>query len=226
MASSTSKCQGDLNKANSFCYVCGDFTTVAQRRTITSLLRSAYFHYFDCKIGDHNKSRAPHICCKPCYNGRTAWFNGKKAAFNFAVPMVWRETRNNADNCKIPPRHYEDGEQLSRQTEPRHDGGLLLDVLAWQTRRQNTPDLLRKHTFDCGIMNCVIVSSKYIDSICVLYLSCFICYKLLQLLKYAHIFSVYTKMRLFKSQKTRAKLFKSQKTRAKLFINLNSALPN
>ena len=64
-----------------------------------------------------------------------------------------------------------------------------------------------------------IVSSKYIDSISVLYLSCFICYKLLQLLKYAHIFSVYTKMRLFKSQKTRG-------DRAKLFINLNSAHPN
>ena len=68
-------------------------------------------------------------------------------------------------------------------------------------------------------MNCVIVSSKYIDSISVLYLSCFICYKLLQLLKYAHIFSVYTKMRLFKSQKTRG-------DRAKLFINLHSAHPN
>ena len=52
-------------------------------------------------------------------------------------------------------------------------------------------------------MNCVIVSSKYIDLISVLYLSYFICYKMLQLLKYAHIFSVYTKMRLFKSQKTR-----------------------
>ena len=98
MASSTSKCRGCLNKANSFCYVCGDFTTVAQRRTITSLLRTAYFHYFDCKIGDQDKSWAPHICCKPCYNGLTAWFNGKKAAFNFAVPMVWREPRNHADD--------------------------------------------------------------------------------------------------------------------------------
>ena len=82
------------------------------------------------------------------------------------------------------------------------------------SRRQNTPDLLRKHTLTvCGTMNCVIVSSKYIDSISVLYLSCFIYYKLLQLLKYAHIFSVYTKMRLFKSQKTRC-------DRAKLFISL------
>ena len=99
MASSTSKCQGGLNKANSFCYVCGDFATVSQCRTITSLHRTAYFHNFDCKIGDLVKSWAPHICCRPCYNGLTAWFNGKKAALNFAVPMVWREPRNHADDC-------------------------------------------------------------------------------------------------------------------------------
>ena len=99
MASSTSKCRGCFKKANSFCYVCGDFTTVAQRRTITSLLRTTYFHYFDCKIDDQDKSWAPHICCKPCYNGLTAWFNGKKAAFNFAVSMVWGEPRNHADDC-------------------------------------------------------------------------------------------------------------------------------
>ena len=39
------------------------------------------------------------FCCKPCCNGLTAWFNGKKAAFNFAVPIVWREPRNHADDC-------------------------------------------------------------------------------------------------------------------------------
>ena len=99
MASSTSKCWRCLNKANSFCYVCGDFTTVAQRRTITSLLRTAYLHYFDRKNGDQDKSWSPHICYKPCYNGLTAWFNGKKASSNFAVPMVWREPRNHADDC-------------------------------------------------------------------------------------------------------------------------------
>ena len=82
-----------------FCYVCGDFTTVAQCRTITSLLRTAYFFYFDCKIGDQDNSWDPQICCKSYYNGLTAWFKGKKVAFNFAVPMVWRELRNHADDC-------------------------------------------------------------------------------------------------------------------------------
>ena len=76
-----------------------DFTIVAQRQTITSLLRTAYFHYFHCKTGDQDKSWAPHICCKPCYNGLTAWFNGKEATFNFAVPMVLREPQNHADDC-------------------------------------------------------------------------------------------------------------------------------
>ena len=101
MASSTSKYRGCLNKANSFCYVCRDFTTVAQHRTITSLLRTDNIHNFDNKIGDQDKSWAPHICCKPCYNGLTAWFNGKKAAFNFAVLMVWRKPRNHAEDCYL-----------------------------------------------------------------------------------------------------------------------------
>ena len=121
MASSTSKCRGCLNKANSFCYVCGDFTTVAQRRTITSLLRTAYFHYFDCKIGDQNKSWAPHICCKPCYNGLTAWFNGKKVAFNFAIPMVWREPWNHADDCYFCLTHITGFSASSMRPVPHSD---------------------------------------------------------------------------------------------------------
>ena len=79
------------------------------------------------------------------------------------------------------------------------------------SRRQNTPDLLRKYTFDClryyELCNCVV--QVYWFNQCSLSIL-FICYKLLQLLKYRHIFSVYSKMILFKSQKTggyRAKLF-------------------
>ena len=65
MASSTSKCRGCFNKANSLCYGCGDFTTVAQPRTITSLLRTTYFHYFDRKIGDQDKFWAPTSVVNP-----------------------------------------------------------------------------------------------------------------------------------------------------------------
>ena len=222
MASSTSKCWGCLNKANSFCYVCGDFTTVAQHRTITSLHRTCstlsrasvndnvklilgftfknsflalslspsfhlspscnntfvgrltqkesslpavtvrilrsrdfariciYANYFSlvqdlpllnmleaaisvsCFCSTSQKrpcalwmsryvasitftepptftiltvklvirtSLGLHTSVVNCYNGLTAWFNGKKAAFNFAVPMVWRELQNHTDDC-------------------------------------------------------------------------------------------------------------------------------
>ena len=99
MASGTSKHWGYIDKANSSCYGCGDFTTVAQHRTITPLLRSTYFHYFDCKTGDQDKSWVPHICCKLCYSGLTVWLNGKEAAFYFAVSMVWRKPRSHADDC-------------------------------------------------------------------------------------------------------------------------------
>ena len=64
-------------------------------------LKIAYFHYFDCKIRGQDKFWVPHICCEPCYNGLTAWFNGKKAALNFAVPMVWRQPWNHADEGYI-----------------------------------------------------------------------------------------------------------------------------
>ena len=85
------------------------------------------------------------------------------------------------------------------------------------SRRQNTPDLLRKHTFDClwyyELCNCVI--QVYWFNQC----SLSILFYLLWAAATLEIFSVYTKMRLSKSQKTRG-------DRAKLFINLNSAHPN
>ena len=86
---------------------------------------------------------------------------------------------------------------------------LLRDIPEARYTRSSKKSLLTV----CGTMNCVIVSSKYIDSISVLYLSCFICYKLLQLLKYAHIFSVYKYAHIF-SAYTEMRLFKGQKTRS------------
>ena len=63
------------------------------------LLRTVYFHYFDYKIGDQNKSWAQHICCKPCQNGLTAWFNDKKAVFNFAIQMFEESYEDDCHFC-------------------------------------------------------------------------------------------------------------------------------
>ena len=61
---------------------------------------------------------------------------------------------------KIPPRHYEDREQLSRQMETPACWETSARCSCVTSRRHNTPDLLRKHTFDClwyyELCNCVI----------------------------------------------------------------------
>lgn len=68
-------------------------------KTITLLLNTAYYHYFDYRTEDHDKTLAPHICCKSCYNRLTAWFNSKNLPFTFAVPMIWSEPESCADDC-------------------------------------------------------------------------------------------------------------------------------
>lgn len=65
LASVASKHRGCINKAKSFCYLCGDYTTVAQHKTITALLKTFYI-ILTLKLD------SPHVCCKPCYNVLTA----------------------------------------------------------------------------------------------------------------------------------------------------------
>ena len=86
-----------VNHPDNFCYVCGKFTPSDQRKNITSKMKTAYWYYFGCKVGDQDKSWAPHICCTVCYSGLTQWLNGKRKAMTFAVPMVWREPKKPYD---------------------------------------------------------------------------------------------------------------------------------
>ena len=59
--------------------------------------------------------------------------------------------------------------KMERQMEPRHDGRLLLDALACHPGGKINQIFWENTLLTvCGTMNCVIVSSKYIDSISVL----------------------------------------------------------
>ena len=82
-----------------FCYVCGNFTTVKQRKAITNKLKHAYRQYFGVQLGDQDKSWAPHISCSSCYITLTQWLNGKNKKMAFRVPMVWREQRDHFTDC-------------------------------------------------------------------------------------------------------------------------------
>ena len=84
----------------------GVVTFARQRKAIIAIVKKAYDLYFGSKIGDQDKSWAPHICCCKCATNLLQWLIGKRHAMPFAVPVVWREPRNDATDCyffMVPP---------------------------------------------------------------------------------------------------------------------------
>ena len=81
-------------------------TFVRQRKTISAIVKNAYHLHFVCKIGDQDKSWAPHICCSKCATSLSQWLNGKRYVMSFVVRTVWREPSNHTNDCyfcTVPP---------------------------------------------------------------------------------------------------------------------------
>ena len=51
------------------------------------------------KLGDQDKSWAPHIVCKTCLEHLRQWTLGTRKSMRFGIPMIWREPRNHVDDC-------------------------------------------------------------------------------------------------------------------------------
>ena len=69
------------------------------RSPIDDFYRRAYHAYFQVKLGDQDKSWAPHIVCKTCKEQIRQWSNGTGKSLKFGIPMVWRETQNHDNDC-------------------------------------------------------------------------------------------------------------------------------
>ena len=52
------------NKPDVFCYVCGEYTLAPNRNAVTTFVKRVYHAYFGMKLGDQDKSWAPHMVCK------------------------------------------------------------------------------------------------------------------------------------------------------------------
>ena len=83
---------------DSFCYICGAFTTPKQRRNISEFVKRAYFSYFKVKLGDQEKPWAPHKVCHSCEENLHQWTKGKDK-ITFGIPMIWREPRDHVTDC-------------------------------------------------------------------------------------------------------------------------------
>ena len=88
-----------INDPDRFCYICGKVTLKERRANITDFVKKAYHAYFGIKLGDQNKTFAPHICCKTCVDNLRNWSTGKKECLPFGVPMVWREGKDHSTDC-------------------------------------------------------------------------------------------------------------------------------
>lgn len=94
--SSRRKC---LNSPDSFCYICGCFTIPSQRTNISTFVRQAYLAYFKVRIGDQDKSWAPHKVCKQCVESLRMWTKGTRGKLPFGIPMIWREPKDHLSDC-------------------------------------------------------------------------------------------------------------------------------
>jgi len=81
-----------LIQSATFCYVCGEMTLKSQRRNFTRLIKKCYELYFGCKVGDKDTS------CVTCVRLLIWCVNGSRR-MPFAVPVVWRETKDRLFDC-------------------------------------------------------------------------------------------------------------------------------
>ena len=85
-------------KPDSFCYICGEYTIDKQKNNITNFVKQSYLAYFGVRLGDQDKSWAPHIACKTCVELLRSWTKGRRH-LKFGIPMVWREPKDHVTDC-------------------------------------------------------------------------------------------------------------------------------
>ena len=95
---SARQCKTDPNR---FCYICGKLTFAKEKRSITSHIKKMYKAYFDCYLGDQDKSCAPLVCCLACVKTLSAWYAGKNVHMKFGVTMIWGEQKDHSNDCYL-----------------------------------------------------------------------------------------------------------------------------
>ena len=78
-----------VNDKASFCYTCGEFVLKKNRKAFDEFYMNAYYTYFKIKLGDQDKTWAPHIICKTCKESLRLWTTGNQTDPKFGIPMIW-----------------------------------------------------------------------------------------------------------------------------------------
>ena len=87
------------NHPDCFCYICGEYKTVDNRKSNTEFVQKAYYAYFGIKLGQKDKKWAPPVVCKACVERLRQWTSGTRKSMGFGIQMVWREPSKHIDDC-------------------------------------------------------------------------------------------------------------------------------
>ena len=88
------------NSTDAFCFTCGEYIIDERsRKSIDEFYQRAYYTYYKFKLGDQDKSWAPHVVCKACKEAMRRWTEGRQKSLKFAIPMIWREPSSHFDDC-------------------------------------------------------------------------------------------------------------------------------
>ena len=87
-----------VNSLDVFCYICGEVIFKSRRHSFTPMINKCYEHYFGSKVGDQDKSWAPHFCCVTCARLLAAWAKVSQY-MPFAIPLVWTEPTDHVSDC-------------------------------------------------------------------------------------------------------------------------------
>lgn len=77
------------NFVDTFCYLCGRFTSKKNQRNIDFNTIVNYEAYFDMPLIDHEKSWAPSKICLQCKARLLDWKRKKVVKIEFNKPMEW-----------------------------------------------------------------------------------------------------------------------------------------
>ena len=87
------------NHPDMFCYICGKYTLAKYSFNVRDFTKRSYKAYLGIKLGDQDKSQAPHKVCKQCSETLRRWTQSKATSMQFGFPMVWREPKNHHEDC-------------------------------------------------------------------------------------------------------------------------------
>lgn len=76
------------SRKDSFCYICGRFTTEKNKKKWNEKISNVYLVYYQMEWSN-DKHYAPSVLCAACYTSMVRWTKKKQEKLEFKIPMFW-----------------------------------------------------------------------------------------------------------------------------------------